>query len=262
MSDDEIAKAKGGEVVHVPMVLGAVAIAYHIPDFADTLNFDAALIADIFLGKITKWNDPRIAALNPSTATPDLPITVVHRTDGSGTTYVFTEFLTKSIPAWAAGPGHGKDVSWPVGLGGKGNEQVAGNVKSTPGAIGYVESVYAVQSRMSTGRVKNKAGNFVAPTPSSITAAAADVVASLPETTDYRISIVDPAREDAYPIASFTWLLVYRNQTDAAKATALKDFMKWAVTEGQSSAAELHYGPLPDSMRPGLLRHIESIRGQ
>lgn len=259
MSDEEMSRALGGEVMHIPTVLGAVAIAYNIPDFTDTLMFDAALISDIFMGKVTRWNDPRVAVLNPSIALPALDITVVHRSDGSGTTYVFTDYLSKVSAEWSAGPGKGKDVSWPTGIGGQGNEQVAGQVKQTPGSIGYIESVYALQNRVLVGKVKNSSGNFVAPTSASISAAAAEAVATLPAGTDYRVSIVDPPGPGAYPIASFTWLLVYKNQEDRTKGRALVEFIKWALTDGQTQAAELSYGPLPESMRPALLQRLDEI---
>jgi phosphate transport system substrate-binding protein len=260
MSDEELSGAKGGELLHIPMVLGAVAVAYNLPNFSDTLNFDGALVADIFLGKITRWNDPRIAALNPDVMLPNMEMVTVHRSEGSGTTYVFTDYLSKVSPAWAAGPGRGKDVSWPAGLGAQGNEMVAGQITATPGAIGYIESVYALQNKTLVGRVKNSSGKFVAPNQISITAAAAEAVASLGENTDYRISIVDPTGADAYPIASFTWILAYSKQSDARKGAALKDFLRWAVTDGQKQAAELQYGPLADSMLPALLKRIESIQ--
>jgi len=263
MSDKELAAAKGGAILHIPMVLGAVAIAYNLAEVSDTLKFDSDVIADIFLGKITKWNDARLAALNPGVKLPAMDITTVHRSDGSGTTYVFTDYLSTVSAAWAdtagSGPGKGKDVSWPVGLGGQGNEQVAGTVKQTPGSVGYIETVYALQNHSPVGKVKNQAGNFVAPNQASIMAAAAEAVAALGPDTDYRVSIVNAPGADAYPIASFTWLLVYKQQTDATKGRALVDFMKWAVTEGQTQASELHYGPLPESMRTALLKRIESI---
>jgi phosphate transport system substrate-binding protein len=260
MSDTELANAQGGELLHIPTVLGGVTIAYSIPDFTDTLLMDPELIADIFLGKVTRWNDPRVLALNPTSRLPDLAITTVHRSDGSGTTYVFTDYLANVSPEWAAGPGKGKDVDWPVGLAAAGNALVAGQIRQTPGAVGYIESVFALQNRILTAKVKNRAGNFVTPSQHSITAAAAEAVATLGESTDYRISIVNPPGADAYPISSFTWLLVYRQQTNATKGRALIDFMKWAVTEGQAQAAELQYGPLPESMRPAIVSRIESIK--
>jgi phosphate transport system substrate-binding protein len=240
-------------------VLGGVGVAYMIPEFTDTLNFDGALIADIFLGRVTRWNDARILALNPGAALPDMEITTVHRSEGSGTTYVFTDYLSAVSADWAAGPGKGKDVNWPVGIGQRGNEQVAGTVKQTPGSIGYIESVYALQNQILLGRVRNKAGNFVSPYPETITAAAAEALPTFGEATDYRVSIIDAPGENAYPISSFTWLLVYKQQTDAQKGRTLIDFMKWAITDGQVQAAELHYGPLPEPMRAQLLRRIDSI---
>jgi phosphate transport system substrate-binding protein len=259
MSDKELGDARGGEILHIPTLLGAVAIAYNIPGFTDTLNFDAALIADIFMGKVTRWNDARIAALNPQSQLPGSEITVVHRSEGSGTTFAFTDYLTRTSPSWAQGVGHGKDVSWPVGVGGQGNEQVAGHITQIPGSIGYIESVYALQNRTIVGRVRNAAGNFVSPTQATITAAASEAVARLDENTDYRISIVDAPGENAYPITTFTWLLVYKKQIDARKGEVLKAFMTWAVTEGQAQVAELQYGALPEVMRAAVVRRIESI---
>jgi phosphate transport system substrate-binding protein len=260
MTDEELSRAGGGEVLHLPMVLGGVAVAYNIPDFADTLNFDGALIADIFLGRIKRWNDPRIAALNPQSRLPNTEITTVHRSDGSGTTFVFTDYLSKVSQAWAEGPGRGKDVSWPGGLAGQGNEQVAGQIRATPGSVGYIESVYALQNHVLVGKVKNHAGNFVPPNAATITAASVEAVAALAPDTDYRISITDAPGENAYPIASFTWMLVYKHQQNARKARTLRDFLTWAVTSGQAQAESLQYGPLAESMRPAIVRRIESIQ--
>jgi phosphate transport system substrate-binding protein len=260
MTEEEMAKAGGGEVLHIPAVLGGVAVAYNIPNFSDTLNFDGALIADIFLGRVTRWNDPRIAALNPESRLPNMEITTVHRSDGSGTTYVFTDYLSKVSKAWADGPGRGKDVSWPGGLAGQGNEQVAGQIRASPGSVGYIESVYALQNNVLVGKVRNSSGNFVPPNSATITAASVEAVAALTEDTDYRVSITDAPGANAYPISSFTWILVYKNQKDARKARTLKAFLTWAVTDGQATAATLQYGPLAESMRPALVRRIESIQ--
>jgi phosphate transport system substrate-binding protein len=261
MSDEDIAKAKG-PVMHFPTVLGAVAVAYNLPGLAAPLKLSGDLVADIFAGRIKKWNDPRIAAVNAGVTLPGDDILVVHRSDGSGTTFVFTDYLAAVSPTWAAGPGRGKEVAWPVGLGGKGNEGVAGQIKQTPGAIGYVELAYAKQNNLSTAAIRNATGNFVSPSPEGMTAAAAAVSEALPANTDYRLTIVNAAGADAYPITSFTWLLVYQNQTDSVKARKLKDFMRWALTEGEKQAAALDYAPLPGTMAERLVARLDSIRMQ
>jgi phosphate transport system substrate-binding protein len=260
MSDEEIKNAKGGPILHFPTVVGADVITYNVPEVTQPLQLTGEVIADIFLGKITKWNDSRIAGLNPSAKLPAGDIVVVHRSDGSGTTYVFTDYLTSVSPAWAAGPGKGKDVKWPVGLGGKGNEGVAGQVKQTPGTIAYVELAYAKQNNLPVALVKNAAGAFVAPTIESLTAAAAGAVAKLPPGTDYRISIVNSPDSAAYPIASLTWLLIYERQPDATKGQQLIDFMKWALTEGEASAAALDYAALPPAIVPPLIERLSTIK--
>ena len=259
MSDEDIAKAKG-PILHFPTVLGAVAVTYNLPALTAPLKLSGDVLADIFTGKITKWNDPRIATLNAGVSLPGDDILVVHRSDGSGTTFVFTDYLATVSPSWAAGPGRGKEVPWPVGLGGKGNEGVAGQVKQTPGAIGYVELAYAKQNNLSTAAIRNASGSFVAPTPAGMTAAAAGVSENLPADTDYRLTIVNAAGADAYPISSFTWILVYSNQPDAAKGTKVKDFLRWALTEGEKQAASLDYAPLPESMAARLVARIDSIK--
>jgi phosphate transport system substrate-binding protein len=220
------------------------------------------VIGDIYMKKITKWNDSRIAALNPSISLPNTDIIVVHRSDGSGTTYVFTDYLSSASPAWtqsAGGPGRGKEVNWPVGLGGQGNEGVSGQVKQTPGSIGYVELAYAKQNRLPTAHIQNKAGEFVEPTIASITAASEGVIAALPADTDYRVSIVNGPGAGTYPISSFTWLLVYKNPPDAAKAKKLVDFMRWMYTTGQQSAAALDYAPLPAALAQRLTERLSTI---
>jgi len=259
MSDEELAKAKG-PILHIPTVLGAVVLTYNIPDLEQPLNLSGEVIGDIFLGKITKWNDSRLASLNPGVKLPARDLLVVHRSDGSGTTYIFSDYLTAVSPAWAAGPGKGKELKWPVGLGAKNNDGVAGQVKQTPGTIGYVELAYANQNKLAVAKVKNTAGQFVAPTIASITAAAAGAAEKLPPTTDYRVSIVNAPGAEAYPISSFTWLLVYQRQTDAAKSKKLIDFMKWALTEGEGSAATLDYAPLPPSLGAQLMDRVASIQ--
>jgi phosphate transport system substrate-binding protein len=259
MTDEEMAKAKGGPVVHIPMVMGADVITYNIEGLSRPLNLTGEVIADIFLGKIKKWNDARIAALNGNAALPNQDILVVHRSDGSGTTYIFTDYLSAVSPAWKNGPGRGKEVQWPAGLGAKGNEGVAGQVKQTPGAIGYTELAYAKQNRLAYAAVQNAAGEFVLPTIESTTAAAAGVMSRLPDNTDYRISIVNPPGAGAYPIASFTWILIYQNQPDADKGKKLVDFLKWALREGDASAAALDYAPLPAQMDTRLEQRVQTV---
>ena len=259
MSDEEMAKAKGGPIMHFPTVIGAVAISYNVPGLDQPLRLDGPAIGDLFLGRITKWNDARLTALNPGVSLPDADVLVVHRSDGSGTTYVFTDYLTAASPAWRAGPGRGKEIQWPVGLGGKGNEGVAGQVKQTPGAIGYVELAYAKQNRMAVAAVRNAAGQFVLPSAEGATAAAEGAVAELGASTDYRVSIVDAPGASAYPISSMTWLLVYRNQADAEKGRKLRDFLRWAYTEGEQQAAALDYAPLPDAVLQRLVARLDSI---
>lgn len=259
MNEEEIAKAKG-PILHVPTVVGAVVVAYNLPAVTQPLKLDGPTIADIFMGRITKWNDARIAALNPGVRLPGDDILVVHRTDGSGTTHVFTDYLSAVSPAWKSGPGTGKEVRWPVGLGGKGNEGVAGAIKQTPGALGYTELAYATQNRLSVASIRNESGNFIAPSVASATAAADGAVATLPAGTDYRVSIVNPPGAQSYPISSFTYLLVYRDQTDATKGKKLTDFVRWALTEGQSRAAALDYAPLPKRVADALIAQLPSIR--
>ena len=245
MSNEELAKAKGGAVLHIPTVLGAVVLTYNLPGVTTPLKLTPQVIGDIFLGRITKWNDTRLTSLNPGVSLPNSDILVVHRSDGSGTTYVFTDYLTTAVPAWKAGPGKGKEVKWPVGLGAKGNEAVAGQVKQTPGSIGYVELAYANQNQMPKAAIRNKSGQFVAASVPAVTAAAAAAAAALPANTDFRVSIVDSPGADSYPISSFTWLLFYESPKDKAQAKTMVDFMKWALTDGQKFAADLGYAPLP-----------------
>ena len=258
MKDDEIAKAKGGPVLHVPTVIGAVALIYNIPELKQPLKLDGPVLADIFLHKITKWNDGRIAALNAGAALPASEILVVHRSDGSGTSYILTDYLSSVSPAWNSGPGRGKEVQWPTGLGAKGNEGVAGQVKQTPGSIGYAELAYAKQNSLTTAALKNAAGEFVAPSVESATAAAAGV--SLPPNTDYRVSIVNARGAGAYPIASFTWVLLYEKQPDAEKGKKLIDFLNWALTDGEKEAAALDYAPLPAAISASLLERLKTVK--
>ena len=261
MSDDELAKAKGGAILHIPTVIGAVAITYNLTGLAKPIQLTPAVVADIFLGKVTKWNDPRIVALNAGVTLPATDILVVHRSDGSGTTYVVTDYLSAVSAAWKSGPGKGKEVQWPVGLGAKGNEGVSGQIKQTPGAIGYVELAYAKQNKLSVAALQNAAGKFVTPTLEGASAAAATTIAALPENTDYRLSIVNATGADAYPIASLTWLLVYQKSSDAAKAKKLVDFIRWALTEGETQAAALDYAPLPASVTARLTQRLATLQG-
>jgi phosphate transport system substrate-binding protein len=253
-------KAKGGRVQHYPTVIGAVAIVYNLPGLAKPLNIDGGTISDIFLGKVRKWNDGKIAKLNPGVPLPARDIAVVHRSDGSGTTYIFTDFLSSVSKEWLAGPGRSKEVAWPTGLGGKGNEGVAGQVKQIPGAIGYVELAYVRQNGLTQAAVRNAAGNFVVATVASATAAAEGVATKLNAKSDYRISIVNAAGAAAFPIASFTWLLVYQDQPDPMKAKKLVDFLRWALTEGQGSTATLDYAPLPAAIASRLVERLGTIR--
>ena len=260
MSDDEMGKAKGGQVLHFPTVLGAVVITYNVPEITRPLRLTGEAIADIFLGQITKWNDAKIAALNPGAKLPASDIIVAHRSDGSGTSYIFTDYLTSASPQWASGPGKGKDVKWPVGLGGKGNEGVTGIVKQTPGAIGYVELAYAKQNKLPYALIRNAAGQFITPTIESVTAAAAGAAKALPPTTDFRVSIVNAPGKEAYPISSFTWILVYANQNDATKGKKLVDFLRWALNSGEAAASSLDYAPLPASMVSMLDKRLSQVK--
>ena len=260
MSDAELARAKGGAVLHVPTVLGAVVIVYNLPGVGTGLKLTGDVVAAIFQGQITRWNDPRIAALNPGVTLPASDVLVVHRSDGSGTTYVFSDYLASVSPAWAAKPGRGKELQWPVGLGGKGNEGVTGQVKQTPGAFGYTELAYATQNRLALASIRNAEGEFVAPTTESITAAAAGAASKLPPDTDYRVSIVNAPGKGAYPISSFTWIIAYARQADAERGKKLTDFLRWALGEGQGMVASLDYAPLPEAMRAALVARLDSIQ--
>ena len=257
MSDQELANAKGGAVMHFPTVMGAVVITYNVPGVGKPLNLNGDVIADIFSGKVTKWNDARIVAQNRGVALPNSDILVVHRSDGSGTTYIFSDYLSAVSPSWSGTLGKGKEIKWPVGLGGKGNEGVAGQVKQTPGSIGYVELAYAKQNKLPYANVRNATGRYVTPTIASVTAAAAGM--KLPKNTDYRVSIVNAPGKDSYPISSMTWILVYQNQIDRAKGQKLVDFLRWAYTSGAKSAESLDYAPLPAAMRAQLERRLATI---
>ncbi len=254
MTDAEQARAP--DAIHVPTVLGAVVVTYNAP--VQGLRLTPAVLADVFLGKITKWNDARVAAVNPGVSLPDAPFAVVRRSDGSGTTYVFTDYLSKVSPEWKEKVGTGKSVSWPVGLGGKGNEGVTGLVKQTPGAIGYVELAYANQNKLPTAALQNKDGNFVTPSIAATSAAAAGV--AIP--ADYKVSVTNAAGKDAWPIASFTYLLVHRDAKDKAKGEALVRFLRWAIHDGQAAAAPLEYAPLPAPVVKMLERTLSELTVQ
>ena len=254
MSDDNLAKAPG-KLLHIPTVAGADAVAYNLPG-NPALKLDADAIAGIFLGQIKKWNDPKITALNPGATLPDQEILVVHRSDGSGTTYIWTDYLSKISPEWKTKVGTNTSVNWPTGIGGKGNEGVAGQIKQTPGALGYVELIYAVQNKMPYADVKNSAGNFVKPSLESVTAALA--TADIPD--DFRFSMTNAPGKDAYPIAGATWLLVYQQQKDATKGKKLVEFLKWALTDGEKMAQDLQYAPLPESVQQRVLKRIDEIK--
>ncbi|HTO95436.1 MAG TPA: phosphate ABC transporter substrate-binding protein PstS [Myxococcales bacterium] len=241
LSDEQLQKAAG--LQHIPTVMGAVVIVWNLPEVKE-LRILPQTLADIYLGKITRWNDPALARENPHVKLPDAAITVAHRSDGSGTTNIFTDYLSKVSPEWKAGPGRGTSVNWPVGLGGKGNEGVTGVVKQSEGSIGYVELAYANQNKLPTAELKNHDGHWVKATLAGVSAAAA----KMPMPDDYRVSITDQPGADAYPIAAFTYLLVYRDQQDTAKGDALLKFIWWAEHQGQKDAAGLDYAPLPASV--------------
>jgi phosphate transport system substrate-binding protein len=254
MSDDNLAKAPG-KLFHIPTVAGADVVAYNLPD-NPMLKLDGDTIAGIFLGQIKKWNDPKITGLNPGVKLPDQEIVVVHRSDGSGTTYIWTDYLSKISPEWKSKVGTNTSVSWPTGIGGKGNEGVAGQVKLTPGAIGYVELIYAIQNKMPYADVKNSAGEFVKPTLESITAALA--TANIPD--DFRFSITNASGKDGYPICGTTWLLVYEQQKDAAKGKKLVEFLNWAMKDGEKMAQSLDYAPLPENVQERVVKRIAEIK--
>ena len=256
MSDADL-KAAPGEIIHVPTVLGAVVITYNLEGVKQPLRFSPEVLADVFLGKIKKWNDPKIAADNPGVTLPASDITVVHRSDSSGTSAVFTDYLSKVSPEWKEKVGAGVSPSWPTGIGGKGNEGVTGQVKNTPNTIGYVELAYAMQNKLPAAQVKNQGGNFIEPTIDTVTAAAASFAATTPE--DLRVSITNAPGAQVYPISSYTYILVYKDQKDAAKGKALVDFVWWGIHDGQSFAKDLHYAPLPADIAKRGEAKIKSI---
>ena len=245
MTDEQL-KAAPGTILHFPTVLGAVVPVYNIPGITEDLKFTGPVLADIYLGKIKKWNDQAIAKLNPGVKLPATDITVVHRSDGSGTTYIFVDYLSKVSADFKTQVGVNTSVKWPVGVGGKGNEGVSGLVTQTPGSIGYVELIYALQNKIAFGSVQNGAGEFVKGSVDAVTKAAAAAAATIP--ADFRVSITNAAGAGVYPISSFTWILMYEDPKEKAAGKAMVDFMRWALTDGQKYCADLGYAPLPASV--------------
>src|SRR5438093_5121049 len=256
MTDEQLKQAKT-TILHIPTVLGADVPAYNIPGVSAELKFTPETLAGIFLGKTTYWNDSALTKINPGANLPNQPIIVIHRSDGSGTTYIWTDYLSKVSSEWANGPGKGTSVKWPVGLGGKGNEGVAGQIRQLQGSIGYVELIYAVQNKIPYGTVKNSSGKFVKASLESVTAAAASAK-SMP--ADFRVSITNAPGKDAYPISSFTWLLIPEKSKDAGKAKILADFLNWMVDDGQKMTAELTYAHLPDTVATKVKATIKQVK--
>lgn len=261
MNEEQLgqAKATGGDILHIPTVLGAVVVTYNLPEAPKGLKLTGDVVADIFLGKITKWNDPKITKNNP-TFKFDGDILVVRRSDGSGTTSIFTDYLSKVSPDFKTKVGQGTSVNWPVGIGGKGNEGVTGAVKQTPGSIGYVELIYAENNKLPYATIKNQVGSFVAPNLKSVTSAAQGALKNMP--ADFRVSITNPAGTESYPIAGFTYLLVYKAQTDAVKGPELVKFLEWAMKDGQGFAEGLLFSPLPKELVKKVEAKIKSIEVQ
>lgn len=256
MTDEQLGQAKV-KILHIPTVLGAVVPAYNVPGVSGEIKFTPDVLANIFLAKITNWNDPAIAKANPGVTFPNQPIIVIHRSDGSGTTYIFTDYLSKVSKEWESLAGRGTSVKWPVGLGGKGNEGVAGQIRQLQGSIGYVELIYAVQNNISYGSVKNAAGTFVKATLEGVTEAAASVK-SMP--ADFRVSITNAPGKTAYPISSFTWLLVPVQAKNPENGKILADFLVWMVNDGQKMAGPLSYAPLPDSVAEKVKATIKQVK--
>ncbi|MHB8383918.1 MAG: phosphate ABC transporter substrate-binding protein PstS [Candidatus Binataceae bacterium] len=256
MNAEELKLAQG-HVLQVPVTLGGEAMGYNLPGVAKGLRMTRQLIAEIFLGKITKWNDPAIVKLNSAMKLPDMPITVVHRSDGSGTTYIFTDFLSSVSPEWKQKVGIGKSVQWPVGLGGKGNEGVAGQVRQTPGAIGYIELAYVLENEMTYAQVENQAGKYLYPSIETV----ADAAATKPEVSSTDFSIVNASGANSYPISGYSWIMVYQKPSDAARGKAVKDSLEWLVTKGQAVAKSVDYVPLPENVQKHALQVIAQMQG-
>ncbi len=255
---DEQLKSAPGRILHIPTVMGAVVVTYNIPGIGKGLKLTPDVLADIFLGKINKWNNPRIATVNKGQKLPAEPIIVVHRSDGSGTSAIFTDYLTNISSEWKTKVGMGASVNWPVGLGGKGNEGVAGQIKNTKNSIGYVELAYAYENRLPYASLKNLGGSFVEPTIKSTSAAAAGAARNMP--ADFRLSLVNQPGKDAYPIVGFTWLLVYEKQKDPAKGKQLVEFLNWELKKGQKMAAAILYAPLPGKVAGMVEKTIKTIK--
>lgn len=259
MKDEQLQSAPG-TILHLPTVIGAVVPIYNLPGVTGDLKFSGPVLADIVLGKITRWNDPALRTLNPDVTLPDMALTFVHRSDGSGTTFVWADYLAKVSPEFKSKVGVDSSLNWPAGVGAKGNDGVSGLVKQTPGALGYTEPAYATQNQIPFGAVENSAGQFVKASPETVTAAAAGAAADMP--ADFRVSITNPPGDQAYPIASFTWMLFYEDPQDKAQARAMVDFMKWALTDGQTFAADLGYSPLPANVVDMEMKAMERIKLQ
>lgn len=255
MTQDQLSQAPG-RIYHIPMVLGAVAVVYNLNGVKTGLNLKPDVLADIFLGSVTQWNDPRIVTSNPNVNLPNEPILVVHRSDGSGTTYMFSDYLSSISPQWKSKVGKATSVNWPVGLGGKGNEGVAGVIKQSPGSIGYVELAYAEHNNIPYAYVANQSGEFIAPTMESTSKAAEGV--TMPE--DFRVSLVNSPNPEAYPIAGFTWLLIYQNMEDHVKGEAIVNFIKWAIHDGQNYTKDLLYAPLPANVVALIEKKLEHVK--
>jgi phosphate transport system substrate-binding protein len=255
MSDEQLAQSKV-KILHIPTVLGAVVPAYNVPGVTGEVKFTPEALAGIFLGKISTWNDKALTSVNPGVNFPNQPIIVIHRSDGSGTTFIFTDYLSKVSSEWANGPGKGTSVKWPVGLGGKGNEGVAGQVRQLQGSIGYVELIYAVQNKIPYGSVKNSAGVFLKASLDGVTAAAASAK-SIP--ADFRVSVTNAPGKDSYPISSFTWLLIPVQSKEPAKGKIIADFLSWMVDDGQKMTTELAYAPLPEAVATKVRATIKQV---
>jgi phosphate transport system substrate-binding protein len=256
MKDDQLKQVKF-KLLHVPTVLGAVVPAYNVPGVTGEVKFTPEALAGIFLGKISKWNDKAITSVNPGVNFPDQNIVVVHRVDGSGTSFIWTDYLSKVSPEWKSQVGSDASVKWPVGMGGKGNDGVAGSIRTLPGSIGYIELIYAVQNKIAYGSVKNASGSFVKASLESVTAAAASAK-NMP--ADFRVSITNPPGADAYPISSFTWLLVPEQSKDAAKGKILADFLSWMTSDGQKLTTALDYAALPDNVAQKVKDTIKQVK--